>query len=1512
MGSRGSSQSSQPVECGRSDMISTPVVVAAQTSDLAEDHSGIDDSIESIDTSIHDVENIDGPRPVVLDRTSNNSMMHARSDQRDDPAQHKPNPRTDYAVTTAAQLHLQREAVPPKAKKAHPENLKVIGKAQALRSLLARKRARGELTPALVEACSKVDRRIQWTQQVVESTIEVVKEDWTPALDLANVSGLLGDLPPIKGRDNGVDDNDSDSSMPSIHSIGDSSYGSSIHSDDDNSSVDLCQSTDVPIDQREIGDVESIDRAAPPRDDGTSKQLVKVGKVLYTPAWRRKAPKHTPIFDCRRPSIWSNPFDMQGKQSLRDAVCDAYQAWWDSKTSTSNEIALRYSVKLGRGWSGDEVAESSTRQAGLQSWLKVLRGGHSIALACACRDDQRCHTSTVSRYLTSMTKCEECTPMEDESQSQRRVHLIVYAGDPTIKTRLAAQIMRQSPGDSVREVDILNGDDHDLRNSELLKELIKGILEGKFASVHVAIPCSSYAIVRGEKLRSKREPRGMTPIPPQWRNYLNKHNALTDAGLDIIDACRRRGIRWTLENPAQRADRSTDAYWERFEDWGFLWDLDRVKDYEVEGAVRFLLPHCFFGSDEQKYIEILVCKDLVEEAQRLFKGIKCQHVKHKALACGVDIRGRSKAAKTAAYPVGLNVLLAKLLCSGGLMTEASGRQSKSSKTSTSSPGQLHVGSSSPHSIAGGDPQLQRSNSWAKTGSLRQLEPELVTVLIREPLPRTNVVRRTDPAPPLTRPDQVPGPFTTSQLIPHGVVEKVLRFGNMSSNVLKRAQQGRHGWRAAKDLRPEVEVFLEHEALNPCGFGFAWRRVDPNSSLEPSSLWEALLPSSWPDNPPDPRGKNAVDADKFVELADKYGFHDREICSFFQQGFPGADMPNTAVLVPMHVGALKEAAAYEDRNQRDIDYDFITQPAAFPIVWPAICDPCNIVVQNGAPRLTIDKTMWTSGHVDLPPYNLRIDLQAKSVALGRLTLPKVWQLTRAAAIFMAAFDPEIIEQLSVNNVMADEMKSMVKLFKWDLKAFFRFHKKQNVHIRESCRVTINGYSIDKRVNFGECDAPLNTCRGSDGCCLFARCELLHLDQEYPPRMPILQAFLAFRRQRRQEAGDANDECARFEWDVLFFVLFYVDDGAGAVFDDLLYNKKGEPCIELLDMPDGSKQLVHISRATKYSQACIAICEYVRHQCPVDKREGPDLSLVYLGILADLETQRRILPKVKAQSYNELLRRCKQGRRVMPNGLAIANYGDFNSLTHKLLHASDCKPLGRQHLFYCRQALKSARQISLDGDRSMLGVIITKAVLRELEWWDAQLVYHDHTGLPLASRYSFPGASSENVLVRYSDASREPGKAVCESGGGGWALIRGVFYYFAVTWTSFEVDNYSINVLEAHARDMGGFAMMDKAAELGCPITHTLAFVDNTTAEHIAESGRASTAMLNALNTIRLEQLMRRGIHEANERVTSVDNDVADLLSRGAIQEALRFPTDCGLECVRLDVSKYRELPVVDLM
>ena len=70
-------------------------------------------------------------------------------------------------------------------------------------------------------------------------------------------------------------------------------------------------------------------------------------------------------------------------------------------------------------------------------------------------------------------------------------------------------------------------------------------------------------------------------------------------------------------------------------------------------------------------------------------------------------------------------------------------------------------------------------------------------------------------------------------------------------------------------------------------------------------------------------------------------------------------------------------------------------------------------------------------------------------------------------------------------------------------------------------------------------------------------------------------------------------------------------------------------------------------------------------------------------------------------------------------------------------------------------------------------------------------------------------------------------------------------------------------------------------------------------------------MNELNKVRLSRLLEKGIFESNERVASVDNDVVDLLSRGDVEEALRFPADCGLPCVRLHVpAAYRAFPSLE--
>ena len=85
-----------------------------------------------------------------------------------------------------------------------------------------------------------------------------------------------------------------------------------------------------------------------------------------------------------------------------------------------------------------------------------------------------------------------------------------------------------------------------------------------------------------------------------------------------------------------------------------------------------------------------------------------------------------------------------------------------------------------------------------------------------------------------------------------------------------------------------------------------------------------------------------------------------------------------------------------------------------------------------------------------------------------------------------------------------------------------------------------------------------------------------------------------------------------------------------------------------------------------------------------------------------------------------------------------------------------------------------------------MIITSDGDRELQWWIHQLEHADDAGIPLASRYSFPGASSKFNLVRYSDASRELDQPIEKSGGGAWCVLRGTFFYHVVKWTKEEME------------------------------------------------------------------------------------------------------------------------------
>ena len=784
---------------------------------------------------------------------------------------------------------------------------------------------------------------------------------------------------------------------------------------------------------------------------------------------------------------------------------------------------------------------------------------------------------------------------------------------------------------------------------------------------------------------------------------------------------------------------------------------------------------------------------------------------------------------------------------------------------------ISIGASSkPHAAPHEQSAFQRVERAAHSGSLRTLEPELQEVLAVEPLPMCNVPKVTEPIDPPVKRANAPTPKTTEELIPEKVFSAVVSHGRLVQSVLRRARRGKDGWKQARSARPEALIFEEHEALNECGWGWVWRK-------RPAiNLWDPVQPSIWPEDPPE----TSINVEAFMKLASDESLTDNEFVSWAQHGLPGAvNMPSRAVIGYPHLGALKHSDDFEAMNARDIANKFVSHGEAFPQFWPCICDPMNLVMQNEKPRATIDKTINLSSRAHpekVLAYNDYIDLETERATVGGLSLPTTSVFCRGAAILLSC-------------------GLRVKGGKFDLTTYYRMWGKQRAHVHQSYRVMETLFGVDWRVNFGERDAPFHCCRGSDALAYFIRCELRRLDAEYPCKVPGVVTWLAIRLGLARDADEADDPY--FRWAVLFFIIYYIDDaGLACICDGPLIDRKGQPKIETHVRSDGSVVKVHLERPEFYYFVSMEIATRIGHGTPDKKQDPMSYRFELLGVITDLDVQRMLLSRLKRDSYSTLLNVVRKGEQRLTDGLVASKYDDTNSLAHKLNFAAAVVPGGRQHLFHLRKAIYSTNRLSWRA------VVISGKADKELEWWDAQLLKSESLGSPLASRWSFPASSDRNI-VRYSDASRELGDLIA-SGFGAWAVVRGVFVYIVGRWTQEEMSLYSINVLEAKAAVMGGVVIIEYAKSVGCAVTHTMAYVDNSTAEHVAERGRATTEGIHDINLSRQAWLQAESVYETTERVASVDNDVADLLSRGDVVEALRFPLSAGLRVLELPVGSER--------
>ena len=193
--------------------------------------------------------------------------------------------------------------------------------------------------------------------------------------------------------------------------------------------------------------------------------------------------------------------------------------------------------------------------------------------------------------------------------------------------------------------------------------LLRRVRRREFDQVFIATPCASYSVAHRPQLRTRRQPDGLANAPPEWRAYLAKHNGLARWTAELIAAAHEAGAAWALENPADRGDRLSPAWWEKYADHAPIWLNEHIAAaLEDDGRGE---AHLRAVQLRRAVAEVHHDRALGGAARG--DGAAGRHGLHtrrraaRAAAHGRDSEGRSRAAQAAAYPPRMNEFIAEAM-----------------------------------------------------------------------------------------------------------------------------------------------------------------------------------------------------------------------------------------------------------------------------------------------------------------------------------------------------------------------------------------------------------------------------------------------------------------------------------------------------------------------------------------------------------------------------------------------------------------------------------------------------------------------------------------------------------------------------------------------------------------------------------------------------------------------------------------------------------------------------------
>ena len=249
---------------------------------------------------------------------------------------------------------------------------------------------------------------------------------------------------------------------------------------------------------------------------------------------------------------------------------------------------------------------------------------------------------------------------DDEQARESMLH--VFAGLPRLGSPEDAAAGVHGHVDSV---DLLQGGwQHDVRNPDVRARLLAAVRAKRYPAVWIGMPCSSFTLWRLVStlvtIRSRQQPEGVDGLPDAEQAYVELHNALAEFTAELAEAAFLAGCTVVIENPADRGKPGSPLFKWSARGHAPLWLLACMQRLVTRIRARMItFPQCVFGPF-QKWTTLLVAGPRAFEFEVL-ADLRCVHTSHAKVARGRDERGRSNAAASAAYPLGMVALLVWIL-----------------------------------------------------------------------------------------------------------------------------------------------------------------------------------------------------------------------------------------------------------------------------------------------------------------------------------------------------------------------------------------------------------------------------------------------------------------------------------------------------------------------------------------------------------------------------------------------------------------------------------------------------------------------------------------------------------------------------------------------------------------------------------------------------------------------------------------------------------------------------------